>query len=120
MAQHVSSPLMLRAAEQLGDAWWAQHMLPLLVKQSSVSAVTLSCKQLRKLCQSGRLGLLLEGNTMQDAAAVARLPEHFPSCKVLRVVPYSRDDLAFHLPDALGALTGWVNAELLQNALLPC
>jgi hypothetical protein len=116
MAQHASFPPLLRAAEQLGDAWWAQNMLPLLVTQNSAASVTLSCKQLRKLCQSGRQGLLLDGSTLQDAAAVARMPAHFPSCKVLRVVPRSSDDLAFYLPDALGALTGWVHAELPQTA----
>jgi hypothetical protein len=105
MAPQFSKPPLLHAAEQLGDAWWAHNMLPLLVQQQSAAAVTLSCKQLRKLCQSGRQGLLLDGDTLQDAA-VARMPTLFPSCKVLRVVQRSRDDLAFHLPDALDALTG--------------
>uniref|UniRef100_A0A383VN61 F-box domain-containing protein n=1 Tax=Tetradesmus obliquus TaxID=3088 RepID=A0A383VN61_TETOB len=107
MAQHASLPPLLRAAEQLGDAWWAQHILPLLLDQESAAAVTLCCKQLRRLCQSGQQALWLDASALLDAAAVARLPAHFPACKELTVAPCSSDDLAFHLPDALDALTGW-------------
>lgn len=87
-------------------------MLPLLLDQESAGAVTLSCKRLRRLCQSGQQKLWLDGADWQESAAVARLPAHFPACKELKVAPRSSDDLAFHLPDALDALTGWVCADL--------
>lgn len=106
MAQRASMPPLLCAAEQLGDAWWAEHILPLLLSQKSAEAVTLSCKQLRRLCQGGRQLLWLDGGAFQECAAVARLPARFPACKALRLTACSSDDLAFHIPDALDALTG--------------
>jgi hypothetical protein len=104
MAQDAVS-LLLRTAEQLGDAWWSEHMLPML-SQDEVAAVTLSCKQLRRLCQGGQLALSLDGSGLQETAAIARIPAHFPACIKLELVPRSNDELAFSLPDALDALRG--------------
>jgi hypothetical protein len=98
-------PLLLRTIEQLGGAWWSEHMLPVL-SQDDVAAVTLSCQQLRRLCQGGQLALRLAGSDLQETAAIARIPAHFPACNKLRLEPHSNDDLAFSLPDALDALTG--------------
>jgi hypothetical protein len=90
-------------------------MLPLLMEQQSAGAVALSCKQLRTLCQSGRVALWLGDGALQDTAALACIPARFPACKVLQVVPRSREELAFYLPDALDVLTGWVQAVLLRR-----
>jgi hypothetical protein len=104
MAQAALAPL-LRAAEQLGDAWWSEHMLPVLSRRSA-AALTLSCKQLRRLCQGGLVALWLDGSNLQETAAIAKLPSHFPACSKLNLFPRSKDQLAFFLPDALDALTG--------------
>jgi hypothetical protein len=119
MAQHASLPPLLRAAEQLGDAWWAQHMLPLLIARDSAGEVILSCKQLRRLCQGGQQALWLDGDALQETAAIARIPALFPACKKLTVMPRSRDDLAFYLPDTLDALAGWVHADHLESVVSP-
>jgi hypothetical protein len=104
MAQAALPPL-LRAAEQLGGAWWSEHMLPVL-PQESAAAFTLTCKQLRRLCQGGLKELWLDGSDMQETTAIAQIPAHFPACRKLGFVPRSKDQLAFFLPDALDALTG--------------
>ncbi|WIA38195.1 hypothetical protein OEZ86_001543 [Tetradesmus obliquus] len=106
MEQEAPVPPLLLAAQQLGVGWWAHYVLPLLVGHKSAAAATLSCKQLRKLCQGGQQALQLDGSALQETAAVPRIPAHFPACRKLTVVPRSSDDLAFHLPDALDALTG--------------
>lgn len=106
MAQHGSPPPLLRAAEQLGDAWWEQHMLPLLLDQGSAAAATLSCKELRRLCQGAHQKLWLRGSDLRKSAAVALIPARFPACTKLTVMPRSRRDLATALPAALDALTG--------------
>ncbi|WIA17897.1 hypothetical protein OEZ85_009395 [Tetradesmus obliquus] len=118
MAQHSPMPPLLLVKQQLGVGWWSQNLLPLLVAQKSTAAATLSCKQLRRLCQGGQQALTLDGDGLQETAAVARIPAHFPACRKLTVVPRSSDDLAFHLPDALDALTGWVLDEPVQSKYL--
>uniref|UniRef100_A0A383W4Q4 Uncharacterized protein n=1 Tax=Tetradesmus obliquus TaxID=3088 RepID=A0A383W4Q4_TETOB len=117
MAQDSPMPPLLLATQQLGVGWWAQNVLPLLVAQKSAAAATLSCKQLSKLCQGGQQALQLDGDGLQETAAVARIPAHFPACRKLTVVPRSSDDLAFHLPDALDALTGMTGLSTLVLAL---
>lgn len=91
-------------------------MLPLLLEQKSAAAVTLSSKQLRRLCQSGHQSLRLGDSDWQENAAVAHLSAHFPACKKLLVTTGSSNDLAFHLPDALDTLSGWVHAGLMQTS----
>jgi hypothetical protein len=104
MAQAALPPLLL-AAEQLGEAWWSEHMLPVL-SQDSAAAFTLCCKQLRQLCQGGREELWLQGSVLQETTALAKIPAHFPACSRLGFVLRSKDELAFFLPEALDALTG--------------
>ncbi|WIA11839.1 hypothetical protein OEZ85_011926 [Tetradesmus obliquus] len=89
-------------------------MLPLLLDQQSAAAVTLSSKQLRRLCQSGQQSLRLgEDSDWQEHAAAAHLSERFPACRKLLVTACSSGDLAFHLPDALDTLSGMTSMSTL-------
>ncbi len=92
MAHHssTSSPL-LHCLDQLDDGVWEQVMLPKLLDQGSAGAVTLTCTQLRRLCQHSMNVLNLEQlpnsstSPEQLASQAAAVAAHFPNCRVVRL-----------------------------------
>jgi hypothetical protein len=95
---------------------WGKHLLPLLMEAGAADNCALSCKQLRAICQRSVTWLRLSAAGLEGEqqllqavggvglAALSCIPRRFRSCKQLSITLASREDAAFHLPEALSAL----------------